>query len=87
MFRILWTYVLDIEIYFYAEMLAYKKYPEVREQEFQMIYEFTGNGDLAGYVSDDFGLIADAKLLGYEDLWLNKLCTCYENRTIPCGSL
>ena len=30
MFRILWTYVLDIEIYFYAEMLAYKKYPEVK---------------------------------------------------------
>ena len=31
--------------------------------------------------------MADAKLLGYEDPWLNKLSACYENRTIPCGSL
>lgn len=39
------------------------------------------------YISDDFGLIVAAKLLGYEDVWLNKLIACYENRIIPCGSI
>ena len=51
------------------------------------IYALSNNGELAEYVSDDFGMIADAKLLGYEDPWLNKLISCYENKTIPCGSL
>ena len=64
-----------------------KNNSEVREQVFRMIYELTSDEDLAGYVSDDFGLIVDAKLLGYEDSWLNKLSACYEHRTIPCGSL
>ncbi|MGN0159989.1 MAG: hypothetical protein ACI4AQ_01225 [Lachnospiraceae bacterium] len=64
-----------------------KNNSEVREQVFRMIYELTSDGDLAGYVSDDFGLIADAKLLRYGDSWFHKLCACYENRTIPCGSL
>lgn len=36
---------------------------------------------------DDFGLIADAKLLGYKDLWLDKLILGYENKTNPCGRL
>ena len=64
-----------------------KNNSEVRERAFRMIYELTSDGELAGYVSDDFGLIVDAKLLGYEEPWLNKLSACYENRTIPCGSL
>ena len=51
-----------------------KNNSEVREQVFRIIYELTSDGDLAG-------------LLGYEDSWLNKLSACYENRTIPCGSL
>lgn len=64
-----------------------KNNSEIREQVFRIIYELTSDGDFAGCVSDDFGLIADAKLLGYDDSWLNKLRSCYENRTIPCGSL
>ena len=42
---------------------------------------------MAGYISDDFGLIADSKRLGYSDKWLEKLIFCYENARIPCGEL
>lgn len=64
-----------------------KSNSEVREKVFSMINNLSNDGDLAGYISDDFGLIADAKLLGYKDLWLDKLSSCYENKTIPCGVL
>lgn len=60
---------------------------KIREQVFLMIYEFAEDSDLAGYVSDDFGLISDARVLGYQDLWLDKLVACYEKGMIPCGSL
>ena len=60
---------------------------EVVKRISQMIYEFTNDSDLAGYVSDDFGLISDARLLGYNDLWLDKMVACYEKGSIPCGSL
>lgn len=60
---------------------------KIREQVFRMLYEFTSDSDLAGYVSDDFGLISDAKLLGYKDLWLDKLVACYEKGIIPSGIL
>lgn len=60
---------------------------KLREQVFRMIYEFTNDSDLAGYVSDDFGLISDARLLEYSDLWLDKMIACYEKGSIPCGSL
>lgn len=52
-----------------------------------MIYEFTNDSDLAGYVSDDFGLISDARLLEYSDFWLDKMVAYYEKGSIPCGSL
>ena len=42
---------------------------------------------MAGYISDDFSLIADSKRLGYSDEWLDKLISCYENARIPCGEL
>lgn len=70
----------------YSEMEK-KNNSEVREQVFRIIYELSNDGDLAGYVSDDFGLIADAELLRYKDSWLDKLIFCYENKTIPCGSI
>lgn len=60
---------------------------KLREQVFRMIYEFTSDSDLAGYVSDDFGLISDARLLEYSDFWLDKMIACYEKGSIPCGSL
>lgn len=59
----------------------------VREKAFKMVYELSGCGELAGYISDDFGLIADGKMLKYSDEWLDKLVSCYEKLIIPCGKL
>lgn len=59
----------------------------IRETVFKKVYALSNNGELAEYVSDDFGMIADAKLLGYQDAWLDKLIACYESKTIPCGLL
>lgn len=52
-----------------------------------MVYEKAEDDELAGYISDDFDLIADSKMLGYSDEWLEKLISCYENARIPCGTL
>ena len=60
---------------------------DIKETVFKIIYGLTNDCDLAGYVSDDFGLILDAELLEYEDAWLSKLISCYRNKSIPCGIL
>ena len=59
----------------------------IEKNAYITVYEKTENDELAGYVSDDFGLIADSKRLGYSDEWLEKLISCYENARIPCGEL
>lgn len=58
-----------------------------REAVFKRVYKLSGHGELAEYISDDFGLIADAQHLGYEDEWLDKLTECYMNHGIPSGTL
>ncbi|OUN39199.1 hypothetical protein B5G28_06605 [Faecalibacterium sp. An77] len=60
---------------------------EVEKKAYITAYEKTENAELAGYISDDFGLIADSKRLNYSDEWLDKLISCYENARIPCGEL
>ena len=47
----------------------------------------TEDDEVAGYIADDFGLIADSKRLGYSDEWLDKLIFCYKNAQIPYGIL
>lgn len=74
-------------IKFYVDCVNNRHLPYVLAVELKETGEFTGDSDLAGYVSDDFGLIADARVLGYQDLWLDKLVACYEKGMIPCGSL
>ncbi len=59
----------------------------IRETVFMKIYGLSKDGDLAAYISDDFGLISDAELLGYEDGWLDKLIACYRKKIIPQGRL
>lgn len=51
------------------------------------VYERSACDELAGYISDDFGLIADNKTPDYSDEWLDKLISCYEKAIIPCGEL
>lgn len=57
---------------------------KVREQAF-MIVEQNVEGELAEYVSDDFGLIYDSLVLGYKDDWLDWLIEEYQNARIPAG--
>lgn len=59
----------------------------IREKAFMKIYNLSGHGELAEYVSDDFGLIVDSRILKYSDVWLDKLISSYENANIPCGNL
>lgn len=60
---------------------------EIEKKAYITVCEKAENDELAGYVSDDFGLIVDSKWLGYSDEWLDKLISCYENARIPCGEL
>ena len=60
---------------------------EIAKKAYITVYEKSEDDELAGYISDDFGLIADSKLLGYSDEWLDKLISCYKNAKIPCGKL
>lgn len=60
---------------------------EIEKKAYITVYGKSENDELAGYVSDDFGLIADSKRLGYSDEWLDKLISCYENARIPYGEL
>lgn len=60
---------------------------DIEKKVYIIVYEQTGNNELAGYISDDFGLIASSKILGYTEEWLEKLISCYENSLLPCGVL
>ena len=60
---------------------------EIEKKAYITVYERSENDELAGYISDDFGLIADSKRMNYSDDWLEKLFSCYENARIPCGEL
>lgn len=60
---------------------------EIEKKAYITVYEKSEDDELAGYISDDFGLIADSKMLNYSDEWLDKLISCYEKVTIPYGKL
>jgi hypothetical protein len=59
----------------------------IREASFKKMYRISQSPDLAGYVSDDFGLIAEALCLNYQDEWINSLANEYMNNRIPCAGL
>ncbi len=58
----------------------------VRETAFMIVCEACG-GELAGYVSDDFGLIFDSQICGFENEFLKKLINAYSQAIIPDGSI
>lgn len=60
---------------------------DIEKKAYLMVYEKSEHDELAGYIADDFGLIADSRTLGYSDKWLDKLIACYEEARIPCGIL
>ncbi len=60
---------------------------EIEKKAYITVFEKTECDDLAGYIADDFGLIADSIMLNYSDEWLEKLISCYKKAIIPCGNL
>ncbi len=59
---------------------------KIREKAFMVLAQKTGS-ELAGYVSDDFGLIYDSIVCNYRDNWLDRLIEAYKNGRIPAGEL
>lgn len=59
----------------------------LREIAFKKTFRTTGNAELAGYVSDDFGLLGAGLLVGLDDDWLNAMWAEYRNERFPFGSL
>ena len=60
---------------------------ELAQRGFMAVSEPTDQHDIASYVSDDFRLIGEALLVGYEDPWLSGLLTEYVVGRIPHGDL
>lgn len=64
--------------------------PEVKKiVEFirEISYKATQFSDLASYISDDFGLIAEALIIDYNDDWINALANEYVEDRVPYNSL
>ncbi len=59
----------------------------IREIAFKITYDSTESSDLASYISDDFGLIAEALFLNYNDDWLNALLKEYTKSKVPHNTL
>lgn len=59
----------------------------LRERVYKKVYRYTSSSDLAGYISDDFGLIGNALHVNYNNDWLSALLKCYIENTIPAGAL
>ena len=54
-----------------------------RERIFKAVFRATENDDLSAYISDDFGLLADAINSDYQSKWLEALNLSYINGKIP----
>jgi len=57
------------------------------EDVFAHVFKLTESDDLSAYVSDDFGMLAQALHVGYEDHWLNGLLEAYAQGKVPCGPI
>lgn len=56
---------------------------DIREWAFKETYRMTQNADLAGYVSDDLGLIAKALDNNVEDEFITQLWVAYSQGIFP----
>lgn len=59
---------------------------QIREAAYLRAYARWKSPDLAAYVSDDFGLIADASALNIDDPWINAMLHSYRNGGIPSST-
>lgn len=75
--------VETIELSEIDEMLINK----ICKHSFLAVYNITGSGELAGYISDDFELISKAITIRLNDPWLNSFILSYANSKFPYGEL
>jgi len=56
---------------------------DVRRESFLAVSRATSQHEIAGYVSDDFDILARGQLLGIEDAFLEFLWDAYHRNEIP----
>ena len=59
----------------------------LRESAFKRAYSITEHPEICGYVSDDFGLLADVLRADLADTWATSLFSCYCSGKFPHGEL
>lgn len=64
-----------------------EKSDKIRKEAFKKSLSACYNAEISALVSDDFGLMYDAKALKIRDPWLDKLISEYECNMFPCGQL
>lgn len=56
---------------------------EIREFVFKKVYSLTASSEIAGYISDDMGLVADSYLKSCDIEWVKKLFETYRSGRFP----
>ncbi|MBA1190283.1 hypothetical protein G7Z99_14675 [Pseudomonas entomophila] len=56
----------------------------IRGHVFKKVLALTGSSEVAGYASDDFGLIMDAALKASDSAWANMMFNSYTEGVFPC---
>lgn len=69
-----------------APMFPDSEMDKLREFAFKKVFAITQNPDLAGYVSDDFGLIGEAVQRNAMTPWIRGLIHDYMEGTFPTSS-
>jgi len=64
------------------EEIYFRVYNSCEDDSLLIYYD-----DLSAYISDDFGIIAEALYWGYNDEWLNSMFNEYIEHRIPGGEL
>ncbi|WP_291581516.1 hypothetical protein [Clostridium sp. UBA6640] len=59
----------------------------IREISYKVAYKASQSSELASYISDDFGLIAEALIIDYNDDWVNALANEYMEGRVPYNDL
>lgn len=59
---------------------------KLRQSAYFRAFQRWNSPDLAGYISDDFGLIGDAIAMNIRDTWIERLLHSYLNGAVPCES-
>lgn len=80
-------YLEDCVMVEFLQVFSAVKEFSIREEAYKITYNATKSPELAGYISDDFGLISDALILNYSDEWLNALAKEYIKGRIPHNKL